>query len=283
MLMHRGLPPGTPPDLWNLDNPDAVREVHKAYLTAGCEVIYTNTFGASRLRLAAVGLGNRTEEVNRTGVRLAVACRTPGTFVAGDMGPTGVFLPPVGRADPAQLRDAFAEQASYLDGEGADVLIVETMTDLREAVAALRGVAGVSVLPVIACLTFRLTPRGYFTIMGDSPASSLRQLADEGAAAVGANCTLASGEMVSLVAQVAGALPVPFLAKPNAGQPQLTPEGIVYPEDPPVFAANVRRMTQAGAALVGGCCGSTPEHLRAVRDALRPPIPACNTGPSHDS
>ncbi len=269
MLIRSGLPPGAPPDLLNLDNPDAVQEIHKAYFAAGCEVVYTNTFGSSRLRLAAAGLGERTEEINRAGVRLAAACKAPDRLIAGDIGPTGVFLPPVGTADADQLQAAFAEQASYLDAEGADVLVIETMTDLREAVAAVRGAASVSALPVIACLTFRLTPRGYFTVMGDPPVASLKRLVDEGATAVGTNCTLASAEMVELVAEVTRAVAVPFLAKPNAGQPRLTSEGVVYPEGPAEFAANVRRMVSAGAALVGGCCGSTPEHLRAIGNTLR--------------
>jgi 5-methyltetrahydrofolate--homocysteine methyltransferase len=268
MLIQRGLPPGAPPDLWNLENPDAVREVHEAYLSAGSQVVYTNTFGSSRLRLAAVGLSRQTEEINRAGVRIAASCKRPETLIAGDIGPTGAFLPPIGTADVAQLQDVFAEQASYLEDKSVNVLVIETMTDLREALAAVSGAISVSSLPVIACLTFRLTPRGYFTIMGDPPEVSFKRLADEGAAVVGANCTLASGEMVNLVTEIASELQVPFLAKPNAGQPQLTPDGVVYPEAPAEFAENVRRMVDAGAGLVGGCCGSTPEHLRAISHLL---------------
>jgi methionine synthase I (cobalamin-dependent) len=269
MLIDRGLPRGAAPDSWNLQNPDAVREVHEAYALAGSEVLYTNTFGASRLRLSSTGLGDKTEDINRTGAQLALACRTAGSFVAGDIGPTGTFLPPVGAADPSELQDAFAEQASYLADEGVDVLVIETMTDLREALAALRGATSVSSLPVLACLTFRLTPRGYFTVMGDPAADSLSRLADEGAVAVGANCTLASTEMVGLVTQTAPGLSVPFLAKPNAGQPQLTADGIVYPEDPDQFARSMHHIADAGAALLGGCCGSTPEHIRVISQLLR--------------
>ena len=169
-LMARGLGLGVPPEVWNAEKPDLVREVHAAYFEAGADIVSTNSFGGTPLKLAAHGLENRAFALNRTAARLAREAAPSGRFVAGSLGPTGKFLEPQGPATEAELAAAYAEQARALVEGGVDVLIIETQYDLREALAALRGVQSVSPLPVFVTMTFGATPRGYFTIMGDPAA-----------------------------------------------------------------------------------------------------------------
>ena len=198
-LMARGLGRGIPPELWNAENPDVVREVYAAYFEAGADVVSTNSFGGTPIRLAAHGLENRAFALNRAAARLAREAAPSGRYVAGSMGPTGKFLEPQGPATEAELAASYAEQARALVEGGVDVLIIETQYDLREALAALRGVQSVSPLPVFVTMTFGVYPRGYFTIMGDPAARAAAELEQAGAAAVGANCTLTSEQMVGCV------------------------------------------------------------------------------------
>ena len=260
MLIAAGLPAGRAPDWWNLERPDAVLAVHEAYAEAGCEIVHANTFGASPPRLVASGLEGRCSQVN--GAAVAVARRAVGgrALVAGDLGPTGLLLPPLGGATVVELRDAFREQVRALAAAGVDLLSIETMTDLREARAA--GLA------VMASLTFEARRRGAFTIMGDPLVASLSALRDAGADVVGLNCTLTAAQMLPLVAEAAPAVGAPLAAQPNAGKPRAMAEGVVYDADPESFARDLVALAGAGAALVGGCCGTTPAFLAAARAAL---------------
>jgi 5-methyltetrahydrofolate--homocysteine methyltransferase len=189
------------------------------------------------------------------------------TLVAGDVGPTGLLLPPVGSAAVAELREAFREQTAALAAAGVDLISIETMFDLREALAAVAA-AKETGLPVVASMTFEARPRGFHTIMGDSLARSLAELEAAGADAVGCNCSVAPEVMVEMVREACAAVRVPVAAQPNAGQPQPTPDGVRYDASPESFAAAVVAMAGAGARLVGGCCGTTPEFIRAARGAL---------------
>jgi 5-methyltetrahydrofolate--homocysteine methyltransferase len=274
-LMSRGLGPGVPPELWNLDRPDLVREVHAAYFEAGSDVVSTNSFGATPLKLAAHGLAGRAFELNRAAARLARAAAPAGRFVAGSIGPTGRFLKPQGPATEEDLVAGFAEQARGLAEGGVDLFLLETHYDLREALAALRGVRAVSDLPVFATMTFNVFPRGYFTLMGDAAPQAAAGLERAGAAAVGVNCTLSTDQMVGCVRAMSGATALPVIAQANAGQPTALPDGSVrYPQTVDEYIRFVPEIIQAGARFIGGCCGTTPAHIRAMARIIREEVKA---------
>jgi len=267
LLIAAGLEAGRAPDWWNLENPDRVAAAHRGYAEAGADVIHTNTFGANPLRLAATGLGGRCLEVNDAAVAIAREAGAGRALVAGDMGPTGHMLPPLGDATEEGMRAAFLEQAEALAAAGVDLISIETMSDLREALAAVQAACSVGVA-VMASMTFEVRRRGTFTIMGDPLVSALAALAEAGAVAVGCNCSVTSGEMLGMVREAAPSVAAPLAAQPNAGQPRVTVEGVVYDADPESFADDLIAMVHAGARLVGGCCGSTPDFIGATRSRL---------------
>lgn len=264
-LMARGLPRGGVPELWNIGRPEVVKEIHAAYFAAGADVVSTNSFGASSIRLAAHGFETRTREINFAAALLAREAAPAGGFVAGSVGPTGKFLKPQGPCVEADFVGAFAEQADGLAAGGVDVFIVETQYDLREALAALRGIRSVSGLPVLVTMTFGSFPRGYFTIMGDSAAKAAAELEMAGAAAVGANCTLASDQLAACVRALRAATALPLVAQANAGQPVASPDGTIgYTQSLEDYVSHVPGIIEAGARFVGGCCGTTPSFIRAM-------------------
>ncbi len=271
-LMARGIPGATPPELWNVERPDVVGAIHRDYFAAGADLVHANTFGGTRLKLAGHGLGERAAELNEAGARLAVAVRDaeyPGRLVAGDVGPTGVMLPPLGDADPAVLRETFVEQAEALVRGGVDLLHIETMFDLGEALAAVEAAVGAAGgRPVCCSMTFKPAARGYRTMMGVSPAQAAAALLAAGATLVGCNCSITADAMGDLVADLHEAAGLPVLAQPNAGQPRLEGGVTVYDETPEHFAAEVAGFSSRGAGLVGGCCGTTPAHIAALAAAL---------------
>jgi methionine synthase I (cobalamin-dependent) len=267
-LIARGLRAGQAPEEWLLSHPDRIAGVHRAYAGAGADIIQTCTFGATPPKLAASSrLAGRCAEINARAAELARGACGPRTLVSGDVGPTGLLFPPLGQATEEQLQEAFAEQVAVLCGAGVDLLCLETMYDLREARAALSA-ALTSGLPVFASMVFDPKKRGFFTIMGDALVPSLQALADQGAAVVGFNCSVESEVMLQMVREASAAVQAPLMAQPNAGQPRATPGGVVYDARPGPFAADLLQMVAAGARVVGGCCGSTPEFIRAARGAL---------------
>jgi len=268
-LLARGLPPGVPPELWNVERPEVVRGIHAAYFEAGSDAVSTNSFGGTPLKLAAYGLEARSYELNRAAARLAREAAPAGGFVAGSIGPTGKFLRPQGAATEEDLVAAFAEQARGLADGGIDAFLVETQYDLREALAALRGVRVVSGLPVFVTLTFNAFPRGYFTLMGDAASQAASALEKAGAAAVGANCTLTTEQMAGCVRALRPATALPIIAQANAGRPEPGPDGTVrYSQTVEDFLRFVPEIIEAGAAFVGGCCGTDPAHIRAMAQII---------------
>jgi len=241
--------------------------VHRAYVEAGSDAVHTCTFGATPIRLAGYGLAPRCGEINR--IAVDIARRAGVRFVLGDVGPSGEYLPPVGKADAGAWHDAFCEQGRALADAGVDGFHVETMSDLREAQVALRALREVApTLPVMVSLTFDRKKRGFFTVMGNPAAQTLSELAAEGAAAVGANCSITSGDMCDLAAEVAsktGPSATALVFQPNAGQPRPTAAGIVYDQTPAEFADDAWTMVTAGARLIGGCCGTDPGFVAALR------------------
>lgn len=269
-LMARGLAQGEVPETWNIARPESVKEVHVAYFAAGADVVTTNSFGGTPLKLAAHGLEGRAYELNFAAARLAREAAPAGRHVAGSLGPTGKFLKPQGPSSEEDFAAAYAEQARGLADGGVDVFLIETQYDLREALAALRGVRSISALPVFVTMTFNAFPRGYFTLMGDSTAKTAAELEKAGAAAVGANCTLTSEQMVGCVRALRAATALPLVAQANSGQPVLGADGrVTYSQPLEDYVRFVPEIVRAGAGLVGGCCGTNPSYIRAMARAVK--------------
>ena len=254
----------------NRSQPAVVAQIHREYIEAGSQVIQTNTFGANRYKLAAYGLEAKVAEINRAGVELArrvVMASYRNVFVAGDIGPLGVRLAPFGRVQPEQARQAFSEQIRALAEAGVDLLIIETFSDLyevREAVAAARQACD---LPVVASLTFTRDDR---TLLGDSPQKVARLLTDTGADLLGVNCSGGPAQVYRLLRQMRQEVPeARFSVMPNAGWPEQVGGRIMYPSNEDYFGEYALSFCQAGASLIGGCCGTTPQHIAAMHAALQ--------------
>jgi 5-methyltetrahydrofolate--homocysteine methyltransferase len=272
MLMANGLEFGDPPELWNLEHPEIIRRVQRGYLDAGSQIILTNTFGGNRLRLELHGREDRVEQLNRTAAVLARveanAADHP-AIVAGDIGPTGELMSSIGGTlTPDIAREVFAEQARGLAAAGVDAFWIETMSDLAETVAAIQGARDASPdTPVIATMSF--DTRGH-TMMGVTPERAAAALLEAGAAAVGGNCGNGPEELVPVIERMAAAFPDAMLvAKGNVGQPVLVGMAVSYETTPDDMAGFARRFVDAGATIIGACCGSTPPHLRAMAAAVR--------------
>lgn len=262
-LARHGLPSGTPPEQWNIENPHAVRAVGAAYVEAGSDIILTNTFGGSRYKLTKSGLGGRVEEINRRGARLSVEAAGDRALVFASVGPSGEFMQPVGTVNEQEMTDCFAEQISALADGGAHGIVVETMTDLNEARAAIRAALKVCKLPVVASMTFDKGPKGFATMMGVSPDLAAQELENAGAKIVGANCGAGIADMVKIISAMRKASSLPLWAKSNAGLPQLVDGKTVFREAPEEMSARLADLCGAGANIVGGCCGTTPDHISA--------------------
>lgn len=269
-LISRGLPLGVSPESWNVEHPEVVKKVHESYYAAGSDVVSTNSFGGSTIKLRSHGLDGRCHELNHAAAALAVSVRPEGKFVAGSIGPTGKFLKPQGEYEPADFVKAFAVQAKALSLGGVDVLILETMYNLQEALCALQAAKNASDLSVFATMTFNRSPRGFFTLMGDSVAKCARALEDGGAAAVGANCTLDSADMADLVKEFGTVTSLPIIAQPNAGQPVVSEDNrVVYSQGVEDYVSHLPAMVANGARFVGGCCGTDPTYIRRMSEILR--------------
>ena len=274
MLIASGLTQREVPESWVISKPEKIAEVHAGYLAAGAEVMTTATFGANRIKLQSAEAGRKLDpaKVNEKGVELArKAIEHSGKndrFIAGDMGPTGLFFPPVGQLRAEDARAAFKEQAQVLDRAGVDIFIIETMYDLREAAEALRAVREVSTRPVVVELTFDRKPKGFFTMMGDTPERAADLLLKEGANVIGSNCTLQSGDMLELALEFRLTTDALLIFQPNAGRPVMEHGLPVYKQRPREFAQDIVKIVAAGANAVGGCCGTTPEFIREMHTVL---------------
>ncbi len=271
-LFAAGLPGGEAPEAWLLSETGAaaIGNVHRGHVDAGARLVLTSSFGANPLRLAGSPLEGRSDEVCRAAVAVARAAAGAGVIVAGSLGPTGGVLAPYGPLDPGAVRAAYAQEAAALAAAGVDLLWVETMMDLQEALAAVDGAREAAPdLPVVATMVFA---RGR-TMFGDRPADAAAALAEHGVAGVGANCGDGFASVEDVIGAMAGAVPgLHVIAKANAGAPQREPDGrTVYPATTDEAAAYARRVADAGATIVGGCCGTTAAHVRAIADALSGP------------
>jgi 5-methyltetrahydrofolate--homocysteine methyltransferase len=267
MLQKAGLPLGAAPERWNLENPDAVRALYRAYVEAGSDIILTNTFGGSSLRLERDGLSDQCTAINRAAAKLAREIAKENVIVFGDIGPIGQLLEPIGSLSYPDAVAAFARQAIALAGGGADAILIETMSDLNEAKAAINGVQQATKLPIV--VTFSFDTRGR-TMMGLKPALAVREIWAMGVAAVGANCGRTLTETLAAIQEMRQAVPEAVLmAKPNAGLPHASGEDLVYDVTPDIMAEYAHKFAAEGVKIFGGCCGSTPEHIRAIASALK--------------
>jgi len=266
-LQQAGLPPGAAPDRWNLENPDAIRALHRGYVAAGSNLILTNTFGGSRPRLEMEGLGDQVREINLAAARLALEIAGDEVLVLGDIGPTGELLEPLGTLTYDGAVAAFAEQASALAEGGVDAILIETMSDLNEAKAAVEGVRQVTDLPILVTMSFDTNGR---TMMGVTPADAARELWDLGVDVVGANCGRTLSETLDAIRHMREVLPeATLMAKPNAGLPHMDGLESVYDVTPEIMADYARQYAALDVKIFGGCCGSTADHIQAVALALR--------------
>ncbi|MEW6696916.1 MAG: homocysteine S-methyltransferase family protein [Bacillota bacterium] len=267
LLQQRGLPAGWCPEEWNLSQPGLVKEVHTLYLEAGADIITTNTFGAIELKLADYGFGHRVREINHAAVNLAKeAARPYGGLVAGSVGPLGKFLQPLGTMTFDEAYGQFFEQCRALAEAGVDLILFETFGDIGEMRAALIAAADAGDVPVVASFTFDETGR---TFTGTDPETAAVVAERLGAAAIGVNCSVGPGELVQVVQKLTQSTNLPILVSPNAGMPEMVEGRTVFRETPQMMADYAARFVEYGASILGGCCGTTPEHIKAIGQSVK--------------
>ena len=266
-----GLQPGECPETWCLEKPELVRSVHRAYREAGSAIVETNTFGGNRYKLEHYGLSGSATAINRAGAALAREVAGDTQYVMASMGPTGAFMEPYGDETEAGFYEAFAEQARAFEAGGADAVIVETMMAIEECCVAVRAVRECTGLTCLASLTFDPQPDGgYASMMGVTPEQFAQQALAAGAHIIGTNCGTGADHMIGIVARLRAVAPgVPLIAMPNAGMPELVNGATVFPESPDDMASKVGRLVDAGASIIGGCCGTTPAHIAAIARQLK--------------
>ncbi len=269
-LIKNGFPQGECPESWNVEKPEIVRKIHLSYYDAGSDVVLTNSFGGSKIKLASHGLEDKCHDLNYAAAQLATEAKPEGRFVAGSMGPTGKFLKPHGEYTEEEFEEAYGVQAKALTEGGVDFLLIETQYDLKEALCALRGSRKSSPLPVFVTMTFNRNPKGYFTIMGNSVAQCVEELESQKVPAIGANCTLNSADMVDLLKIMREATPLPLIAQANAGQPSLSSDGkVTYSQEVDDYVKYIPQMIRNGANFIGGCCGTDPDYIKRIAEIIK--------------
>ncbi|MFO3796921.1 MAG: homocysteine S-methyltransferase family protein, partial [Anaerolineales bacterium] len=280
MLHAQGIPFDHCFDALNLEQPELVLNIHRQYVQAGARLLLTNTFGANRYKLGRHGLADRVAEINEAGVKLARRAAQEGkeqVFVGGDVGPLGVRIAPYGRVRIEEAQRAFAEQIQALAQAGADLIVIETMSDLNEVRLAVEAARQSCDLPIVASLTFTRDDR---TLLGDDPATAARLLSEAGVDVIGINCSSGPAQVLRLLKQMRAIAPAArFWVKPNAGWPEQVGGRIMYPADPGYFGEYALAFCQAGARVVGGCCGTTPAHIAAMHESLNRSPQGCITTP----
>lgn len=268
-LFARGLTAGDPPEGWNVDLPDEVTSVHAGYIKAGSDIILTNSFGGTAFRLKLHKLDDRVVELNRAAAQVARAAADAAdrpVIVAGSTGPSGELLEPMGTMTMETAAQAYADQAEGLTAGGADILWIETMSSLDEVAAAVEGMRRRSDLPIAATLSFDTAGR---TMMGVTGEDAAKRLTDLGLAAIGANCGNNIAETEAAVRQIkAGAGDIPVIVKSNAGVPEFKGDALHYSGSPEVMGSHVQRMMDLGVQVIGGCCGTSTEHLAYMRGVM---------------
>jgi 5-methyltetrahydrofolate--homocysteine methyltransferase len=256
-------------ELWGVEHPEELKSIHRAYIDAGSTAVVTDTFGGSRVKLDKAGLGDRTVELNRRLAEIAKEAAAGDAFVLGDVGPTGEFLDPLGTITEDEMIAIYQEQMEALHEGGVDGFIIETMMDPGEAVCAIRAARNVSAdIPVLATMTFEKNPTGFRTMMGTTPEQGAKAMTEAGADAIGANCGgITPAQFIELLKELRGATDLPLIAEPNAGLPEIEDGETVFNESPDTFARLAVQYRSLGVAALGGCCGTTPDHIRALANS----------------
>ena len=266
-LRSAGMPVGVSTELWALEHPDVIRTLQRDYVNAGSDIIYAPTFSANRLGLSMHGLENRLAEINAGLVALSREASGGRALVAGDLTTTGKALEPKGDMTYQQLLDLYAEQIDVLAHAGVDLLVAETMLSIDETMAVVEAAHSVCDLPVMCSMTLEADGQLLF---GGSAVDAVESLQALGAAAVGLNCSVGPDQLESVVSSMKAVASVPLIVKPNAGMPVMDEHGVAhYSMTPDAFAASMKKLLWRGARLVGGCCGTSPEYIRALSAAIR--------------
>lgn len=265
-LQARGLPSGETPDGWNLTHADRVEEIPRAYVAAGSRVVLTNTFRGNRLALEAAGLADRVEKVNREAALISKRAAGKRAVVFGSIGPSGKMLC-MGEVSAEELRDVFAQQAAALAAGGVDGLVLETMADLEEAKVAVEAAKSTG-LPIVACMCFDSGADKDRTMMGTTVEQAAEGLQQAGADVIGANCGQGIDGYIAVARRLAGATDLPIWIKANAGIPKLVDGKVVYETTPEQFASRARELSEAGVSFIGGCCGTSPDFIQALKREL---------------
>ncbi len=269
MLFRMGLEPGGCPESVNLTDRRLLEEIAREYLDAGADIIQANTFGASPMKLSNYGLEGRAEEINREAVLAVRQVVGDRAYVSCSCGPSGSILKPYGDAEPDDILRGFERQMRALVDAGVDIICIETMIDLHEATLAVRAAKSVSPrTPVSATMTFDRIPRGFFTIMGVRVEDAARGLQEVGADIVGSNCGNGMENMIEIAREFRAFTDLPVIIQSNAGQPKTRDGMLFYHETPEFFAEKAVELLDEGVSIIGGCCGTTPEHIRAIRGVV---------------
>ena len=266
-LIKRGLEPGKVPDLLNIENPDSIIDIHKSYYNAGSDMCQSNTFGSTPLNLRNHNIEDQIKNIIKKALENIQKACPSGRLIVGDIGPTGVFRPPVGNASSEEWYSSFKTQTELLN-DGVDLFHIETISDLEEILAAVHAVKDVSKKPIIASITYKKTKRGFFTIMGDPLEKCVDSLENENVDVIGANCTIGSGDMLDLAKEIINLTNMPISVKPNAGKPRIERTKTFYDQPIQEFVNDIHEMIKLGVKIVGGCCGTSPDTIKEIRKII---------------
>ncbi len=268
-LQQHGLEPGGSPELMNANSPETVEGMAKHYFDAGSDIVLTNSFGGNRFMLAKYGAAERLFELNRLAAEHARAAAPPGKYVAGSIGPTGEFIEPLGNVTEDELYDTFTEMSKAFEAGGADAVMIETQLGLEEAAIAVRAAKENTKLVVMATMVFDKGPRGYFTMFGVTPEQAVEGLEEAGADIVGTNCGSGIERMVEIATRMRAVTDGYLVVQSNAGLPEIRQGEICYPESPEFMAEHYRKLAELPINVLGGCCGTTADHIRALVQSVR--------------
>jgi len=267
--MSKGLKSGNCPETFNLDNPELLKEIAQTYLDAGADLIQTNTFGASPLKLADYELENKTEEINRNAVFAVKQIVEGKAYVNASVGPSGKMIYPLGELTEDQLYESYFRQVTALIDSGSDIISIETMSDILEAVLAVKAAKEIkNDIPVIASMTFEKTKRGYYSIMGVTIAKAAEELKNAGADIIGSNCGYGIMDMIDIAKEFRKCSDLPLIIQSNAGLPEVKKGNLIFPESEEFMSSHIKELIDSGVSIIGGCCGTTPEYISAFRKEL---------------